>query len=109
REGQKMSRAIKNEEAMMPELELSVPEKVIGSLPIVAPIVAAILLILVRIQAGRPVGFIYGDALIMLALISYICAAVLLVTNIFVKEKLLDRLSLFTVAIGYCFNMSGWM
>jgi cytochrome c-type biogenesis protein CcsB len=45
----------------------------------------------------------------MLALISYICAAVLLVTNIFVKEKVLDRLSLITVAIGYCFNLSGWM
>src|SRR5262249_40210611 len=94
---------------MMAELELSVPEKAIGLLPIVSPIVGAILLIVVRIQVGRPVGFIYCDALIMLALISYICAAVLLVTNIFVKEKLLDRLSLFTVAIGYCFNMSGWM
>jgi cytochrome c-type biogenesis protein CcsB len=45
----------------------------------------------------------------MLALIGYICAAVLLVTNIFVKEKVLDRLSLITVAIGYCFNLSGWM
>ena len=104
-----MSRAIKHEEAMMAELELSVPEKAIGLLPIVAPIVGAILLIVVRIQAGRPVGFIYCDALIMLALISYICAAVLLVTNIFVKEKVLDRLSLITVAIGYCFNLSGWM
>jgi len=104
-----MSRAIKHQEAMMAELELSVPEKAIGLLPIVSPIVGAILLIVVRIQVGRPVGFIYCDALIMLALISYICAAVLLVTNIFVKEKVLDRLSLITVAIGYCFNLSGWM
>jgi cytochrome c-type biogenesis protein CcsB len=93
----------------MPELELSFPEKAINLLPIVAPIAGALLLILVRIQAGRPVGFIYCDALIMLALISYICAAVLLVTNIFVKEKVLDRLSLITVAIGYWFNLSGWM
>ena len=54
-----MSRAIKAEEAMMPELELTVPEKAIGLLPIVAPILGAILLIVVRVQAGRPIGFIY--------------------------------------------------
>src|SRR5215471_10503889 len=109
REDQAMSRAINREEAMVPELELSVPEKAIGLLPIVAPIIGAILLIVIRIQAGRAVGFIYGDALIMLALISYICGAVLLVTNIFVKENVLNRLGLITVALGYCFNMSGWM
>ncbi|HXI88761.1 MAG TPA: hypothetical protein VNO24_01985, partial [Blastocatellia bacterium] len=75
-----MSRAINREEAMVPELELTVPEKAIGLLPIVLPILGTILLIMVRIQAGRPIGFIYSDALVMLALISYICAAVLLVT-----------------------------
>src|SRR6059058_2039813 len=104
-----MSRAIKHEEAMMPELELTVPEKAIGLLPIVAPILGAVLLIVIRIQAGRPVGFIYSEALVMLALISYICAAVLLVTNLFVKEDVLNRLGLITTALGYCFNLSGWM
>lgn len=104
-----MSRAINREEAMVPELELTIPEKAIGFLPIMLPVVAAILLIVVRIQAGHPVGFIYSDALVMLALISYICAAVLLVTNIFVKENVLNRLGLITTALGYCFNLSGWM
>lgn len=104
-----MSRAIKHEEAMVPELELSLPEKAVGTLPVVIPIAVAILFILVRIEVGRPVGFIYSDALIMLALISYICAAVLLVTNIFVKENVLNRLGLLTTALGYCFNLSGWM
>jgi len=104
-----MSRAIKHEEAMLPELELSLPAKAAGLLPIILPIAGAVLLIMIRIQAGRPVGFIYSDALVMLALISYICAAVLLVTNIFVKEGVLDRLGLFTTALGYCFNLSGWM
>ena len=41
----------------------------------------------------------------MLALISYICAAVLLVTNLFVKENVLNRLGLITTALGYCFNL----
>ena len=104
-----MSRAINPEEAMVPELELSLPKKVVGLLPVVAPIVVAVLFILARIQAGRPVGFLYSDALVMLALISYICAAVLLVTNLFVKENVLNRLGLITTAMGYCFNLSGWM
>src|SRR6188474_3217488 len=77
REDQNMSRAINRDEAMVPELELTVPEKAIGLLPIVLPILGTVLLIMIRIQAGRPIGFIYCDALIMLALISYICAAVL--------------------------------
>ena len=71
-----MSRAIIPQEAMVPELELSLPKKVVGLIPIAAPIVVAILFILWRIQAGHPVLFIYSDALVMLALISYICAAV---------------------------------
>jgi|ERR1041384_409986 len=104
-----MSRAISREEAMVPEIELSLPKKLAGLTPIVVPIVVAALFILVRIQAGRPIGFLYSDALIMLALISYICAAVLLVTNIFVKENVLNRLGLITTAMGYCFNLSGWM
>ncbi|HEY3136636.1 MAG TPA: hypothetical protein VGL29_11470, partial [Blastocatellia bacterium] len=104
-----MSRALKHEEAIMPELELTLPAKVVGLIPVIAPIVAAVLFIVIRIQAGRPVGFLYSDALVMLALISYISAAVILVTNIFVKENVLNRLGLITVALGYCFNLSGWM
>ena len=104
-----MSRVVSPEEIMAPELELSFIKKLAGLWPIVAPIAVAILFILVRIQAGRPIAFIYSDALVMLALISYICAAVLLVTNLFVKENILNRLGLITVAMGYCFNLSGWM
>jgi cytochrome c-type biogenesis protein CcsB len=103
-----MSRAIKREESVMPELELSLPGKVIGLWPIFVPIALAILFIVARIYVGRPVGFLTSDALVMLALISYICAAVLLVTNLFVKEQVLDRLGLITTTMGYCFNLSGW-
>jgi cytochrome c-type biogenesis protein CcsB len=104
-----MSRAISREEAMLPELELSLPQKVIGLWPIIAPIAGTILLLGARIYAGRAVGFLYGEALILLALICYISAAVVLVTNLFVKENILDRLGLISVSLGYCFNLSGWM
>src|SRR5258706_4735487 len=100
-----MSRAINREEAMVPELELTVPEKAIGLLPIVLPILGTILLIMVRIQAGRPIGFIYSDALVVLALISYIFAPVLLVTNIFVKDNDIARLALITLALAHCVNL----
>jgi ABC-type transport system involved in cytochrome c biogenesis permease subunit len=104
-----MSRAIKREDAVMPELELTLPEKVVGLWPIFAPIALAALFVVARIYVGRPVGFLTSDALVMLALISYICAAVLLVTNLFVKENVLDRLGLITTVMGYAFNLSGWM
>ena len=104
-----MSRAIKRGEAVMPELELSLPGKLVGLWPVFAPIAMTIVFIMARIYAGRPVGFLYCDALVMLALISYISAAVLLVTNLFVKEAILDRLGLITTAMGFGFNLSGWM
>src|SRR5215813_1862238 len=104
-----MSKVISHDEAIVPEIEISVPEKVIGLWPVIAPIAATVLLILIRIYAGRPVGFLYSDALVMLALISYISATVLLVTNLFVKEEVLNRLGLLTVSLGYCFNLTGWM
>ncbi len=92
----------------MPEIELSLPEKVLSFWPIIASVGVALVLILARIFGG-PRGFLYEGALTMLALISYISAAVLLVTNLFVKERILDRFGLITVAMGYCFNLSGWM
>jgi cytochrome c-type biogenesis protein CcsB len=108
-EAQKMSKVMSRSEAAAPEFELSLPEKLIGLWPVIAPIVATVLLLVVRIQAGRPVGFLYGEALIMLALISFICAAVVLVTNIFVREGVLDRLGLILTSVGFCFNLTGWM
>jgi cytochrome c-type biogenesis protein CcsB len=104
-----MSSAISREEAMLPELELSWPKKVVGLWPIIAPVVGTILLIAARIYAERAVGFLYGEALILLALVCYISAAVVLLTNLFVKERVLDRLGLISVSLGYFFNLSGWM
>ena len=75
---------------------------------VVAPIALAIVLIFARLMHGQQ-GFLYEGALTMLALISYITAGVVLVTNLFVKENVLSRLGLLAVQAGYCFNLSGWM
>jgi cytochrome c-type biogenesis protein CcsB len=85
-----------------------VPAKLFGLWPVFAPIAMALALILARMELG-PRAFLYEGALTMLALVSYISAAVLLVTNLFVKDRFLARLGIITVAIGYCFNLSGWM
>jgi ABC-type transport system involved in cytochrome c biogenesis permease subunit len=103
-----MSRAIKQSEIGVTELELSLPEKIKSFWPVILPIALAAIFNVARLYIG-PKGFLYEGALTMLALISYISAAVLLVTNIFLKESLLARLGLITVSMGYCFNLGGWM
>jgi ABC-type transport system involved in cytochrome c biogenesis permease subunit len=103
-----MSRAIKQTEPVMAELELSLPEKLVGLWPVVTPVILAAALVLARTYVG-PRGFLYEGALTMLALVSYMSAAVIMATNLFVREKVLTRLGLLTVAVGYCFNLAGWM
>jgi ABC-type transport system involved in cytochrome c biogenesis permease subunit len=68
----------------------------------------AVVMILARLETGRT-GLLNEGALTLLALIAYMSAAVLLVTNLFVRVKALDRLGLVSLAFGVCFNFSGWM
>src|SRR5215216_4378903 len=103
-----MSKAIKHHELMSCVIELSLPEKSKHLLPVIAPLALAFLFIVARAYAG-PGAFLNEGALTLLALISYISAAVILLTNIFVKERVLERLGMITVATGVCFNFSGWM
>jgi cytochrome c-type biogenesis protein CcsB len=103
-----MSQAIKHSELFSPDLELSFSKRLIGFWPVMAPMAMAVAFILARLYVG-PRGFLYEGALTMLALITYVSAAVVLVTNLFVKERVLARLGLISVAMGVCFNFSGWM
>ncbi|HEV8482910.1 MAG TPA: cytochrome c biogenesis protein CcsA, partial [Blastocatellia bacterium] len=103
-----MSRVLNRHEIILPEFELGFVAKLSRLWPVIAPMAVAIAFIVARGYVG-PRGFLYEGALTMLALISYVSAAVLLVTNLFVKEKVLSRLGTLSVAIGVCFNFSGWM
>ena len=103
-----MSRVLNRHEITLPDFELGFVAKLRRLWPVIAPMAVAIAFIVARGYVG-PRGFLYEGALTMLALISYVSAAVLLVTNLFVKEKVLSRLGTLTVAIGVCFNFSGWM
>src|SRR5215470_9823782 len=99
---------VKRPEQLPPGAETSIWSRILGLLPVIAPIALALVFIFSRLKFGEH-AFLYEGALTLLALICYISAAVLLVTNLFVKENVLDRLGLITVAVGYCFNLSGWM
>jgi ABC-type transport system involved in cytochrome c biogenesis permease subunit len=90
------------------QLEPNLKEKIIGMMPVILPILAALILIYSRAKFGSN-GFLNEGALTMLALICYITASVILVTNLLVKESVLSRLGLVTIGLGYCFNLSGWM
>jgi cytochrome c-type biogenesis protein CcsB len=93
---------------MLAEIELSIPEKLVGLWPVITPFAASLVFVLARLYGGER-GFLYEGALTMLALICYMSAAVLMVTNLFVKERVLNRLGLITAVMGATFNLSGWM
>ena len=99
---------VKERQELPPESEQSVTEKILGLMPIFVPIALALVFIFSRYRFGEH-AFLYEGALTLLALICYISASVLLVTNLFVKENVLDRLGLITVGLGYSFGFSGWM
>lgn len=103
-----MSKVIKNNGALMADIELSFGGKAANLWPLIASMTLAVVFILSRIYVG-PRGFLYEGALTLLALVCYISAAVLMVTNLFVKENVLTRLGLLSAALGVSFNFSGWM
>ena len=103
-----MSQAIKPTTPIVGDLELSFGSKLAGLVPVFAPLLLALVFILSRLYIG-PKGLLYEGAMTVLALISYISAAVILVTNLFVRENVLRKLGLWSTALGVAFNFSGWM
>src|SRR5437868_530191 len=103
-----MSQAIKPAKPIVGDIELSFGSRLTGFVPVIVPMLLALSFLLARLYIG-PKGFLYEGALTMLALISYISAAVILVTNLFVRENGLRKLGLWSTALGVAFNLSGWM
>src|SRR6185369_1095909 len=103
-----MSQAIKPTKPMIGDIELSLGGKLAGMVPVIAPMLLALFLLMARLYIG-PKGLLYEGALTVLTLICYISAAVILVTNLFVKENVLTKLGLWSTALGVAFNFAGWM
>lgn len=81
---------------------------IINYLPALIPLVAAFVLLAVRVSSG-PKGFPNDGALAVLAVLSYLIAAASLLTNLWAPIGFLQRLGMWTLSFGFFFNFSSWL
>jgi ABC-type transport system involved in cytochrome c biogenesis permease subunit len=79
----------------------------ISYLPAILAILGSVLLVLLRIRMG-PAHFISDGALMMLALASYLTAAVFHLTNLYAPTNWAQKLGLWCTGLGVFFNLSSW-
>lgn len=75
--------------------------------PAVVAVVGALLMLFARIQVGGT--FISDGALMMLALASYLLAALFQLTNLYAPSEMARNIGFWTAAIGVFFNLSSWL
>lgn len=103
-----MSEAIKsiNASAVRPQIDLRRPA-ILNYLPALLPLVGAALMLAARVKVGA--GFINDGALVVIALLCYIFAAALHLTDLYAPNKTLQKAALWTASLGLFFNLSGWL
>ena len=77
-------------------------------LPALLPIIGAGLMTVARVKFG-PSVMPNDGALVVVGLFCYIIAAAAHLTNLYAPSSLLQKLSLWTTAVGFFFNLSGWL
>jgi ABC-type transport system involved in cytochrome c biogenesis permease subunit len=77
-------------------------------LPAVIAVLGAFLLTAARINFGGE-RFISDGALMMLALASYLTAAVFYLTNFYAPFRFAERFGMWTATLGVFFNLSSWL
>lgn len=77
-------------------------------IPAVLAIGGSFALLLLRINVGGE-RFISDGALMMLALASYLIAAVFHLTNLYAPFRFAERLGMWTATLGVFFNLSSWL
>jgi ABC-type transport system involved in cytochrome c biogenesis permease subunit len=102
-----MSEALKQPAlAGTPEIDLK-GSTLLSYLPAVLAVVGAVVLTLLRIQAGGA-RFITDEALMMIALACYLTAAVFHLTNLYAPSTLFQKLGLWATTGGVFFNLGSW-
>ena len=76
-------------------------------LPAVLVLVGSFAMLGLRLQIGA--SFISDGALMMLALASYIFAALFQLTNLYAPSSMAEKIGMFTAALGVFFNLSSWL
>jgi ABC-type transport system involved in cytochrome c biogenesis permease subunit len=109
---------MKSINAAMSAKEAAVPQIGLGKLPFanflpaIVPLVGAFLMVAARIKFGapaRPADVSLDFILIVLAVVSYMTAAVSLMTNFWAPIRFLQRLGIVTASLGFFFNFSSWL
>lgn len=76
-------------------------------LPAILSIGGSFGMLLLRIQIGP--GFMSDGALMMLALASYLLAALFQLTNLYAPSEMANKIGFFTTGLGVFFNLSSWL
>src|SRR5438874_8655720 len=76
-------------------------------LPVICVFIGAFLMLGLRLQIGA--SFISDGALMMLALASYILAALFQLTNLYAPSEMSTKIGYWGAAIGVFFNLSSWL
>lgn len=76
-------------------------------LPAGIALIGALIVLLLRIEMGT--RFISDGALMMLALASYIFAALFQLTNLYAPSEMARKLGLWAATLGVFFNLSSWL
>ena len=77
-------------------------------IPFAIAIFGSIVLLLLRINLGGA-SFISDGALMMLALASYLIAAVFYLTNLYAPSNYAEKLGMWGATLGVFFNLSSWL
>jgi cytochrome c-type biogenesis protein CcsB len=75
--------------------------------PAILAVAGAFVMLFLRLEIGN--SFISDTALMMLALASYILAALSQLTNLYAPSNMLQRISLWSATLGVFFNFSSWL
>jgi ABC-type transport system involved in cytochrome c biogenesis permease subunit len=94
--------------AVMGAPELKLKSSLTAYVPAFLAVVGALLLCLARAQYGGE-RFISDGALMMLALASYLIAAVFYLVNLYAPSSLFERIGLSAATLGVFFNLGSWL
>ncbi|PYS98280.1 MAG: hypothetical protein DMF63_16640 [Acidobacteria bacterium] len=101
-----------NQEILNTPLVIAEPtgaiDRYVSFLPAAIAVGGAILLAAARLNFGGD-RFVSDGALMMLALASYLIAAVFYLTNFYAPFRLAERLGLWAATLGVFFNLSSWL
>ncbi len=89
-----------------PETKFNAPW--LNYLPAILVVIGGFLMMLLRFQLGGQ-KFIADESLMMIALASYLLAALFQLTNLYAPSEMAQKIGLWSAVLGVFFNLSSWL